>query len=558
MASVVLMVAVLFMSIKSSHIQPLSYNTFVQNVTKHRVMQVDINFKQPTFMVELKGSPFIYETPNPEIPTFKYYLLTHNVKIIEIGASVTSSSIFSTLIDLVLMWFLGTFLWRILRQGKLSNTIESPVNVPSINFSSMAGNQEVKEELSFLVEFLKQPQAYQKMGAKLPKGIIFYGPPGTGKTLAAKAIAGEAGVPFFSIAGSDFVEMYVGVGAKRVRELFAKARKKAPCIIFVDEIDAVGSRNNMDSNSERDQTINALLKEMDGFTASTGVLVIAATNRLDSLDAALIRPGRFDRHIAIPLPDAQDRLKILTVHAKNKKIAEDVKMDDLSKMTIGFSGAGLESLLNEAAILAVTKKHDVITMEDIDGAFYKIVMKGHQKKKERKREEINVVAWHEAGHALTAKLLTDYDVSKVTIIPSTSGAGGVTFITPKSTELMSKKEIRNYIKVMYAGRVGELLLQQDEDKITNGASNDIEKATEVLIAMISQYGMSERFGMLHLPSFQAKEEIMEEAKRIGMELYEETVVLLKEQFVLLEAIASQLAEKETLLESEIDAIMATH
>jgi ATP-dependent metalloprotease FtsH len=440
----------------------------------------------------------------------------------------------------------------------------TPVSVsaanPGCNFSSVAGCEETKEEMRCLVDFLKNPQRYTDMGAKLPKGIVFYGPPGTGKTLMAKAIAGEADVPFFAVSGSDFIEKYVGVGAKRVRELFSKARKSAPCIIFIDEIDCVGGVRNNESNEERYQTVNALLSEMDGFSGREGIIIIAATNRLDILDEALIRPGRFDRHTAISLPDKKDRQEILKVHARNKKINKDVSLEEIAKLTVGFSGAGLESLLNEAAILAVNHNKTEITREEIDDAFFKIIVKGDKKKnrKDHRQEEVNLVAWHEAGHALVTKLLTDNEVPTVTIIPTTSGFGGATFRTPKKEGLLSKRDLFNDVKITYGGRIAEKIFFGNDYDITTGASNDIRVATQQIRRIINDYGMSDTFGMVNLNELapdKSNQGQIEEAIKLSKKLYDETEVLLKFNVAVLKAIAEALIENETLNETELDKII---
>lgn len=424
-------------------------------------------------------------------------------------------------------------------------------------FKDVAGHKDTKKDLAFLINFMKNPEKYSEMGARMPKGVIFYGSPGNGKTLLAKAIAGEAGVNFISTSGSDFVEMYVGVGARRIRDLFNKAKKSAPCIVFIDEIDAVGVKRGSGNNSEKDQTINQLLVELDGFSSSDGVVVIAATNRLDMLDSALLRPGRFDRHIAIPMPDHNDRLELLQLHSKNKKIDPSLSLEDLAKTTIGFSGADLENLLNEAAIIAVNEGKETITMNEIDEAQFKILMKGYKKKNDKTDESLRIIAYHEAGHALCAKLLTDKSVSKVTCVGSTSGAGGVTFITPNKMGLHTKEDLKNEIKISYGGRVAEYLLTKNMEKITTGASQDIAQATNNIIKMINDFGMSDEIGMINLSAFSnsGEREILEEAKILSKELYSETLELLSKNFHLLEKIAEELIIKETLLEEDLDRII---
>lgn len=542
--------------------QEVPYTQFEEMVNNGEIQQVTINFEESKFFfTDIKGN--MYLTDNPRSEGFKAYLLKHNIKVIEkSGANPIWASLLSTVVSLLLWVGVFAFLFKGAFKSMAPFQNEAPKRMVTSNvrFADIAANHESKQDMINLVNFLKNPQKYIEAGATMPKGVIFYGPPGTGKTLMAKAIAGEAGVPFFSMSGSDFVEMYVGVGAKRVRELFREARKHAPCVIFIDEIDAVGGKRGYgNTNSEREQTINALLSEMDGFNGSEGILVIAATNRIDMLDEALIRPGRFDKHIAIDLPDLKGRLEILKLHARNKKFADDVDFEKLAKTTIGFAGSDLKTLLNEAAIISVDNGHDCITNEDIDKAFYQMVMKGHVKKdtEGRKEDEIRLVAWHEAGHAVAAKLLTNRSVPKVSILPSTSGAGGVTFITPDKMGLHSKKDLINDIKINYAGHIGEYLLLGDEELITTGASSDIKQATQSIRAMIESYGMTDTFGLLNLKEFEYVDSklIMEEAQRISKEIYQETLDLLTQNKHLIQAVAEALIEKETIDEEELDRIL---
>lgn len=448
---------------------------------------------------------------------------------------------------------------RMMPHGGMALNIKR--DVPKIKFADVAGIDEVEREVKSVVSFLKNPYKYQSMGARMPKGAILYGPPGTGKTLIAKAIAGEAGVPFLNVSGSDFMEMYVGVGAKRVRELFETARKMAPCIIFIDEIDAIGGKRGRDNSSERDQTINAILTEMDGFSESEGIFVLAATNRLDILDPAIIRAGRFDKHIAVSLPDLVARKKILQLHAKNKKFDETVNLDIVAKQTVGFAGAALENLLNEAAIISVDNSKSFISADEIDRAFFKVVMQGDVKDGQDKRgsKELELVAWHEAGHALITKLLTNDDVTRVTILASTSGAGGVTFHTPKEGEFYSKQDLKNRIAISYGGRAAEEILFGNKDSVTVGASSDIQHASEAIKDYIMKYGMSEKFGMLDISAFDyqsmSNTEIVEEARNLANEIYEYTLSTLKNNKDKLKELAEELLEKESLLDTEIDEIL---
>lgn len=541
---------------RNESIKTISYNDFIKKVENKEVDEVIINFSDDKFIFSDKKGK-LYETDNPMDDNFKKYLLENDIDVSVIKVS-PSALFFETFFVILRFGFIVFIFMYVLNKSgmKILDKKETlVVNVPKITFDNIAGNTETKQDMEFLVKFLKNPKKYHEMGAKLPKGVVLYGPPGTGKTLTAKAIAGEAGVPFFSVSGSDFVEMYVGLGAKRVRELFEDARKKAPCIVFIDEIDAIGThRGAYGGNSEKDQTTNALLAELDGFSQRESIVVIAATNRIEDLDPALIRPGRFDKHIAVNLPDYEDRLEILKIYAKDKKLSEDVNLEELAKLTIGFSGAGLEALMNEAAIIAVNKEADKIRKEDIDDAYFKMVVKGHKKENRKKadEEERKLVAYHEAGHALCAKLLTDNSVPKVTIIPSTSGYGGVTFNIPNKMGLLTKKEILNNIKVLYAGRAAEYILRGNEEEVTTGAVQDIKQATDYIKRYFSEFGMSEKFGMLGIND---EKLITEEAIKLSKKLYGETLTFLTKNKDKLEKIAEELIIKETLSEEDLDRII---
>lgn len=541
----------------------ISYNDFLKKVEKKEVEYVKLDTASP-FIFFMDKEHNLYKTDNPRQDNFKAYLLKKGVKVeessksvaVEIGAMILRFAIFYGII----FYFMKS---SVDKMGANSKVEEAISDVPDIKFKNIGGYKEVKEDMNFLINFLKKPKEYKKMGARLPKGVIFFGPPGNGKTLLVKAMAGEAKVPIFTVSGSDFVEMYVGVGAKRVRTLFKNARKKAPCIVFIDEIDAVGgSRDSFSSHSESVQTINALLNELDGFNGTEGILVIGATNRIEDLDEALIRPGRFDKHIGIGMPEFNDRKEILDIYMKDKEFEEGISSDGLAKMTIGFSGSGLFSFINEAAIIAVNKKHDKIYKEDLDDAYYKILMAGNKKTNtNKKEEELKLIAWHEAGHALVAKLCTTREVPKVSIIPSTSGAGGVTFILPEEKmELHTKEDLLNDIKIKYGGRVAEYLLVKDENKVTTGASNDIQVATKQIKDMISLYGMSEEYGMVNLQVLSRSYDdlIVKEVKDVSKKIYEETLEILSKHEKLLGKIAERLMEKEVIEELELDEIIESY
>jgi cell division protease FtsH len=542
---------------------PISYNDFLTKIKDNKVDRVIYDAQAPDIEI-IDNEESHYRVSNPRTDNFKEFLLKNDIGV----EDVTPSSYDDTNGIPIILAFLivgGIFVFLLKKPSAQGigasskvKSINVAVNKPSVCFNDIAGYETTKRDVQYLIDFLKNPEKYKMIGARMPKGIIFYGPPGTGKTLCAKAIAGEAGVPFFYASGSDFVEMYVGVGAKRVRELFEQAKKSAPCIVFIDEIDGVGKKRGHDNNGEIDQTINALLTELDGFTPNEGVIVVGATNRLDILDDALIRPGRFDRHIAIPLPDLKERIAILNLTAKNLKLSSEVDLEKVAKETIGFSGAGLDTLLNESAILAVINNRDEITYQDIDDALFKVIMKGDKKSLEDvKEDQIRLVAWHEAGHALTAKLLSKKTVSKITIVPSTSGAGGVTFISPEEAFLYSQQDLINEIKICYGGRIAEYLLSGKEELTTTGASEDIKQATRILISMIRELGMTEEVGLLNIQEFQGviETQVLELAKIMSKRFYTEALSLLNEKRSTLEQIALRLIEKETIEEPELDEII---
>jgi cell division protease FtsH len=376
-----------------------------------------------------------------------------------------------------------------------------------VTFDDIAGCDGAKLELEEIVDFLKQPEAYAKNGCRIPRGVILDGPPGTGKTLLAKAVAGEAGVPFISISGSEFVEMFVGVGASRVRDIFGQAKKNAPCIIFIDEIDAVGRQRgagNGGGNDEREQTINQILVEMDGFDGNPGVITIAATNRIDILDQALLRPGRFDRKVTVPLPDFKGRTRILGVHSRGKPLEPDVDLEAISRRTPGFSGASLENLMNEAAISAARKAKNTIGWEEIDGAVDRIMVGLEKKGGGQSAKQKELVAYHESGHAIVGALVPDYDqVQKITIIPRSNGAGGLTFFSPQESRLewgmYSKQYLESQLAVALGGRLAEEIIF-GEDFVTTGASSDIQQVANIAKRMVKEWGMSDKVGRVALGS----------------------------------------------------------
>ena len=481
-------------------------------------------------------------------------------------------NILSIVVPMILLWVLFSgFMRRMGGGGGVMGVGKSKAKVyiekeTGVTFKDVAGEEEAKESLVEVVDFLHNPEKYTEIGAKLPKGALLVGPPGTGKTLLAKAVAGEAHVPFFSLAGSDFVEMFVGVGASRVRDLFEEAKKNAPCIVFIDEIDAIGkSRDSrMGGNDEREQTLNQLLAEMDGFESNQACIILAATNRPEVLDQALLRPGRFDRRIIVERPDLKGREDILKVHVKNVKLDETVDLVAVALATSGAVGADLANMINEAAIMAVKNGRKAICQKDLFDAMEVVMMGKEKKNKILSEEERKVVSYHEVGHALTSALQKDAEpVQKITIIPRTSGALGYVLQTPEEEKfLLSKKEILARLVVCMGGRAAEEVVF---DSVTTGASNDIQQATNLARAMVTQYGMSEKFGLMGLESRESMyldngsvlncsdetaSHVEEEVMRILKEAYEEAKRLLTENRECLDQISAFLIEKETITGKE--------
>ncbi|MGA0447987.1 MAG: ATP-dependent zinc metalloprotease FtsH [Candidatus Phytoplasma pyri] len=436
--------------------------------------------------------------------------------------------------------------------GKLnSNAKVSATQKSLFTFKDVAGNKEEKEEMSELIDFLKQPQKYETIGASIPKGVLLEGPPGTGKTLLAKALAGEANVPFFAASGSEFVEMYVGVGASRIRTLFKEAKYNAPCVLFIDEIDVLGGKrggNFSGGSQEKDQTLNQLLTEMDGFTQSKGIIVVAATNRVDMLDSALLRPGRFDRKILVHLPDIKSREEILKLHAQNKKLSSDIDFHQLAKQTPGMSGAELAAVLNEASILTVRNQKDQITMTELSEAIDRVLMGPAKKSNKYDAEERKMVAYHEAGHAVIGlKLKHAQKVQKITIIPR-GNAGGYNLMMPeKETFFSSQKRMLAQIQSFLGGRIAEELIFDD---ISSGALGDFQQATKIATLMVTKHGMSD-LGVTQNSEFSDKKAIDTEIKKIIDTCYIQTKQLMLENKTLLDKIANLLLEQETITQTEI-------
>ncbi|MDN5276486.1 MAG: cell division protease FtsH [Clostridiales bacterium] len=550
--------------------QRISYNEFIRAVDREKVAKVYLDDRDLLKGEFKDGTEFI--TDNPRKEGFKEELLKKGIAVDEMARQ---SQIRDTGSFLITMGVFGGFLYflstKTVKQaqggmGKISSISVYPEDDKKVTFDDVAGIDEARESMKDVIDFIRNPEKYARYGARLPRGIILYGPPGTGKTLLAKAVAGEAGVPFYAVSGSDFVQVYVGVGAGRIRDLFKKARDSGKCVIFIDEIDALGKKRDRGidggGNDERDQTLNALLAEMSGFKDNEGIVVIGATNRLDVLDPALLRPGRFDRHIEVGLPDVKGRYEILKLHSRGKPLSSDVDLYKVAQQTVYFSGAKLESLMNEAAILAAKRDSGYIEQSDIDKAFY-IVMAGLEKKDRSTidRFDREITAFHEAGHALVTKLIApEHSVSRVTIIPSTKGMGGFSMNIPPDRMYYRKRDMENSIKIALAGRAAEEIVF-GQDNVTTGASNDLERATEVLLDMIRRFGMGKSTGLLNYDVLysngirQVSDEVLTQCSETMDIFYEEVKGLLIMHRDTLEAIATALLEKETLDEDALDQII---
>jgi len=541
------------------------YVDFMKDIAAKKVSTVYVT-SSPKIKVKLTDGN-TYETDNPRTNNFKEELLKQGINVSENSPFSPKQAIPTFLLSASLVFMaVMTVKSSSLSSKKLKGVDAldvSAVSNAACTFDSVAGNEEAKESVKDIIDFLKNPEKYNAYGARMPKGIMLYGEPGTGKTLLAKAVAGEAGVPFYAMSGSDFVQVYVGVGASRIRQLFKKARSHGKAVIFIDEIDAIGKKRDGGKagggSEEKDQTLNALLTEMSGFNEKEGIFIIAATNRLDTLDPALLRPGRFDRHIEITLPDVAAREKILALHLKNKPI-KDINIHEWAQKTSYFSGAKLESLVNEAAILAAKDEDKFITNLHMDKA-YSIVLAGYEKinRDHIKDKDKKITAYHEAGHALlTLKVLPDDKLSKVTIIPTSKGAGGYTLSIPEDKLYQNKDYLKRRIMVLLAGRAAEDIIF-GSDFITTGAYNDFQQTTRIVSSMITQYGMGETLGLLNFEelshlNYANTDNIVKECKTTIDSLYEEVKQIITKDRELLEKITEKLIEKETLLDTDIEEI----
>jgi len=592
LALIFVLVVIYFVSTMfSNKVHNINYSTFVKRLKADKVETVVISPNTKGSIYEITGrlkdygnkESYYVTAPLTDntINTINKYQTKNNFKI-KINSDPTSGLLFTFVINVLPYLLIGGALLFFLNKqigansksmdfGKSRAKLQSDKN--KVTFENVAGLTEEKEELQELIDFLKDPKKFTKMGARIPKGVLLVGNPGTGKTLLAKAVAGEANVPFYFISGSDFVELFVGIGASRVRDMFRQAKQTAPCLIFIDEIDAVGRQRGTGlggGHDEREQTLNQLLTEMDGFGSNEGIIIIAATNRPDVLDPALLRPGRFDRQITVGLPDKTEREDILKVHAKNKKFEDNVTLSNIAKRTVGFSGADLENLLNEAALLTVRRDKSAIGLTELDEAYDRVIMGPAKKTRQYTEKEKRVVAYHEAGHAVVGiKLDGADDVQKITIIPR-GRAGGYNLMLPKEEKfLATEHELLDRISGYLGGRVAEEFMFKE---ITTGASNDFEQATKIARAMVTEYGMSE-LGPIQLEepsssvflgrdynkaqnfSSEIAYRIDEEIRKIIDKQYKLSEKIIKENKDLLDLIANALLDKETLTKEEIDFLV---
>ena len=580
----------LFPNLMNHHkVKDVDYGTFLTMVDKKEVSKVELN-GDTIYFTDKAAEPNYYETTTFEDPDLVNRLEEAGCEFGRIAQEEMNplvSFLLVWVLPIVIFWVLGQFLAKRLMKKMGGGTAGNPFmqfgksnakvyveSTTGITFNDVAGEDEAKELLTEIVDFLHNPKKYQEIGAICPKGALLVGPPGTGKTLLAKAVAGEANVPFFSMSGSEFVEMFVGMGASKVRDLFKQANEKAPCIVFIDEIDTIGKKRDnagYGGNDEREQTLNQLLTEMDGFDASKGVVILAATNRPDSLDPALLRPGRFDRKIVVGRPDVAGRLEILKVHAAKKPLGDDVDLDKLARTSAGFTGADLENVLNEAAINAARKKNRYITNADVEEAFIKIGIGVEKKSKIISDKEKKITAYHESGHAILFHLLPDVGpVHTISIIPTGMGAAGYTMPLPERDEMFNTKgKMLQNIVVSLGGRVAEELIFDD---ITTGASQDIKQATQTARDMVTKYGFSDKLGLINYDTDSDEvfigrdlahtrpygEDIAslidEEVKRIVDECYAKAKKLISENMDVLHRSSELLLEKEKISREEFESL----
>ncbi|MBE9177209.1 ATP-dependent zinc metalloprotease FtsH3 [Oculatella sp. LEGE 06141] len=588
---VVIFLATALLDRQPQDVESWRYSRFIDEVQQNRVERVSVSADRTRAVATTDdGQKVAVNLPNdPELLT----ILTQNGVDIAVSPQAEDNVWARVLSTLLIPFLLLVVLFFVLRRAQngpgsqAMNFGKSKARVQmepqtQVTFGDVAGIEQAKLELSEVVDFLKNADRFTAVGAKIPKGVLLVGPPGTGKTLLAKAVAGEAGVPFFSISGSEFVEMFVGVGASRVRDLFEQAKANAPCIVFIDEIDAVGRQRGAGlggGNDEREQTLNQLLTEMDGFEGNTGIIIIAATNRPDVLDAALLRPGRFDRQVVVDRPDYAGRLEILNVHARGKTLSKDVDLEKIARRTPGFTGADLANLLNEAAILAARRNLTEISMDEVNDAIDRVLAGPEKKDRVMSEKRKQLVAYHEAGHALVGALMPDYDpVQKISIIPR-GRAGGLTWFTPSEDRmdsgLYSRSYLQNQMAVALGGRIAEEVIFGEEE-VTTGASNDLQQVARVARQMVTRFGMSDRLGPVALGRQQGNmflgrdiaaerdfsEEtaaaIDDEVRNLVEQAYRRAKMVLQENRNVLDQLAQMLIERETVDSEELQELLATN
>jgi len=555
---------------KNSEENKLSYTDLVNEINNGNIEKIEMTVGSTTLKVKIKD---VEKEKTAIIPSTQVFmelvqqkvLEDNNIKLEQKPQSFLAQlpSYIMSILPTAIMLALFIMIFKMQGLGEKGEVYDDTERKTKVTFDNIAGLDEEKEELKELVEFLKKPKKFADMGAKIPKGVLLYGKPGTGKTLIAKAIAGEADVPFISMSGSEFIEMFAGLGASRVRKLFDKARKLSPCIVFIDEIDAIGSRrtSNSGAEAENNQTLNQLLVEMDGFSSEETIIILAATNRPEMLDKALLRPGRFDRQITIPAPDLRGREEILKIHSKDKKLAEDVSLYSIAEDTAGFTGAELANILNEAAIIATKKEHDAITNADLDEAVKKVTVGLEKTSRKISEKDKKLTAYHEAGHAIVSQFLpTQTAVKEVSIIPRGMAGGYTMYKSDEDKYYISKTEMEEKLIALLGGRAAEKLILND---ISTGASNDIEVATQIAKDMVTKYGMSDVIGPISLKDNEGQleyqmfgddmqDEIGKEVKKLIDIAYKDAQEILKQNVETLHAIAAELIAKEKINEADFN------
>ena len=574
LAMIIFIGVIYFNNKKDSDENTMAYTDLIKEISYGNIEKIEMTVGSTTVKVKVKNVEEEKKAIVPNTESFMELIQAkvaegNEIELIQKPRSVLSQipSIIISFLPTAIMLALFIMIFKMQGLGEKGKIYDDTERKTKVKFDDVAGLDEEKAELIEIVDFLKKPEKFARMGAKIPRGVLLYGKPGTGKTLIAKAIAGEADVPFISMSGSEFIEMFAGLGASRVRKLFEKARKLAPCIVFIDEIDAIGARrtSNSGAETENNQTLNQLLVEMDGFSSEETIIVLAATNRPEMLDKALLRPGRFDRQITIPTPDLKGRLEILKIHSKDKKISDEINLESIAEDTAGFTGAELANILNEAAIIATKMKHDGIENQDIEEAVKKVTVGLEKRQRVISDKDKKLTAYHEAGHAVVSRYLpTQSNVKEVSIIPRGVAGGYTMYKTDEDKYYISKTEMQEKLIALLGGRAAEKLVLDD---ISTGASNDIEVATKIARDMVTKYGMSEKLGPI---DFQGKEpyeiqmfgenigdRIGEEVKRLIDTAYNDAQTLLNEHRDKLDAIANELLAKEKINEQEFKKIFET-